>query len=894
MIPAPRFHPARAPLGAAGRGLRVAIVMLLAFPVMASAGAPRAGGPAFADPDGPRVPSRVVGGPGGRGGATPQIYELRQGEGGLHTIGSVWMHMDNTNYSPGNPWWPSGLNSDPGGQWPGNSGVEYILWSSLWVAGKDRDGVRRVSEFDEIRGEAGDFARTRHAYEGIPAGLRGQDDDVDGRTDEDFLNGRDDDGDGRIDEDYQAISPDMFAAEMLDYTPEALGDSYDEAHVPLYVKVRRTSFAWSTPGGSDFVGIHYDITNVTREVLGAGKDIDSVYVGTYWRPGTGARDNPSFTQDDLAGWMQVAADGRTQASALLDDPQWPERASREDSVLRIFWNADNDGDEGVVRGAGAMLLLGASRFPRLGFRSVLTPDDVARDEYGNAPRHMSVHSFRLFQSSLPYSQGGRPVTDLERYDAMANASKKRLEFPDLDNTGAYRALFSVGPYVTLPADSTLELDVAFCVGRADYGPRGRDLVPTTLEDLNIFQSKFGNQVPQGLLGSCQQAWRAWRGVLRPNANYRADTVPPRAGAHACNSPRDIRNPGDGGRETCIIAPPGRALSYSDCSDEEGNQRDVGDQHCTWFDLDCDPTTGACDIAGVPLVDRVSWIGQAPPVPPRVRLVPGDHRMTVLWDDQAERIPDPGTGLLDFRGYRLYRAAGWKRDPETGPNGPAMDLWELVGDWAKPVGRVASGTLDQVRDAAAVPDGPAGWDSSVTCPDFRGEPCHVHRVGYYRYVDPQVIDGFRYFYVVTAYDENTKPTGIRTSPLDTVEQQETGRAAIEENAVVARTDCATDARGVRVVPNPYRFRAAWDLRGSSNDPTGTHINFNHMPCGRFTLRIFTMAGDLVREYREDAARGGGTVEWNLVSRNGQDVKGGIYLYTVESAVGQAVGRFVVIR
>ena len=43
--------------------------------------------------------------------------------------------------------------------------------------------------------------------------------------------------------------------------------------------------------------------------------------------------------------------------------------------------------------------------------------------------------------------------------------------------------------------------------------------------------------------------------------------------------------------------------------------------------------------------------------------------------------------------------------------------------------------------------------------------------------------------------------------------------------------------------------------------------------------------------------GGSAFWNLVSRNGQEVVSGIYLYSVESsdsAFDRVVGRFVVVR
>jgi len=40
---------------------------------------------------------------------------------------------------------------------------------------------------------------------------------------------------------------------------------------------------------------------------------------------------------------------------------------------------------------------------------------------------------------------------------------------------------------------------------------------------------------------------------------------------------------------------------------------------------------------------------------------------------------------------------------------------------------------------------------------------------------------------------------------------------------------------------------------------------------------------------------GTAEWNLVTRNGQDVTSGVYLYTVESkGKGSATGKFIIVR
>jgi hypothetical protein len=132
--------------------------------------------------------------------------------------------------------------------------------------------------------------------------------------------------------------------------------------------------------------------------------------------------------------------------------------------------------------------------------------------------------------------------------------------------------------------------------------------------------------------------------------------------------------------------------------------------------------------------------------------------------------------------------------------------------------------------------------------------------------------------------------------------------------------------VWVVPNPYKGYqriadrpSSWDLTPNATDPTGTRIDFLGLPPGRWTIKIYTVSGDLVQELRSSDAvneslrgpvttPGGvlpgfnrqqdtpydGQASWNLISRNGQDIVSGVYLFTVDSGEGIQRGRFVVIR
>lgn len=92
--------------------------------------------------------------------------------------------------------------------------------------------------------------------------------------------------------------------------------------------------------------------------------------------------------------------------------------------------------------------------------------------------------------------------------------------------------------------------------------------------------------------------------------------------------------------------------------------------------------------------------------------------------------------------------------------------------------------------------------------------------------------------------------------------------------------------VKVVPNPYRGRERWDQAGERR------VQFHNLPA-RATVRIYTVAGDLVRELEKNDALSG-NLDWNLKNGDGRDVTSGIYLYHVLSDQGfERKGNFVVI-
>ena len=92
--------------------------------------------------------------------------------------------------------------------------------------------------------------------------------------------------------------------------------------------------------------------------------------------------------------------------------------------------------------------------------------------------------------------------------------------------------------------------------------------------------------------------------------------------------------------------------------------------------------------------------------------------------------------------------------------------------------------------------------------------------------------------------------------------------------------------IKVVPNPYIAHAVWETKEGIRK-----IQFTHLPdvC---TIRIYTLAGDLVKTIQHD--NGTGTEDWDMLSVNQQGITTGVYFYHVQSKYGEKMGEFAVIK
>jgi hypothetical protein len=173
--------------------------------------------------------------------------------------------------------------------------------------------------------------------------------------------------------------------------------------------------------------------------------------------------------------------------------------------------------------------------------------------------------------------------------------------------------------------------------------------------------------------------------------------------------------------------------------------------------------------------------------------------------------------------------------------------------------------------------------------------------FYEYIDRGVHNGLIYFYGVTATTRALLFDGTAYVPvgLGLVGQPRVNfQPAIPNPTAQTREDREALGQNIYVVPNPATRDALAEfsqLAPNGDDPTGVRVEFRGLPHAPCRIGVYTLSGDLVQVLDHDGSQGDGSASWNLVSRNGQEIASGIYLYSVEaSGFPRVVGRFVIIR
>jgi hypothetical protein len=241
--------------------------------------------------------------------------------------------------------------------------------------------------------------------------------------------------------DENAISHQDFTAWFSDrYTVNPNTGITLPHHTPLNITVKEETYAWNFPFADAFVLLSYTIYNTSADTL------DSVYVG-YWYEGVVR--NTNAVRPGTSGFFGRCGNG------YLD-------------TLRMMYTFDYDGSPTPASPADSYVgikLLGSSAFPH-GIDSL---GDLRMKSYFNAWRFRGSNVDPAYFS--PTSDAGDGSATRSRFDRMASTMPAdripQLRQPQGDNSGI-TTLLSVGPFRSIPPDSSLQVVFAVVCGRK-YG-----------------------------------------------------------------------------------------------------------------------------------------------------------------------------------------------------------------------------------------------------------------------------------------------------------------------------------------------------------------------------------------------------------------------------------------
>jgi hypothetical protein len=779
----------------------------------------------------------------------------------------------------------------PSAEYPINSNLEYLFSGALWigaVVGRDTlvsvgaDGwFSGITELLPDAGQAGAFIRRSN----LP-------------TSNDF------DALAVSEQDFICTFTDTFTSSGLTGT-----DPFDNRdHRPINVSVQQSSYAWSYDYSEDFILFDYKITNIGRF------PIRDLYMGLYIDADVYHRSNEaSGFDDDICGFRRTV--------------ELPAGGCVDEDTVNIAWIADNDGDP-TDDGNWSF----TSPYAVTGTRVVRTPFDTMTTDTmndgegglsysfnwwisnGNAsldfgPRLAGTEDdpFRPFNAHL-----GTPTGDRNKYYVMSHAEfdydqlftaishtaegylgpprpSQATDFADGYDT---RYLLSFGPFNVSPGD-TIPVTLAYLAGD-EFHSR-----PTNFDDL--FDAFNPNLFYESLDFSDFGTNARWADWVFDNPGYDTD--------------------GDGDSGTFCW----NYVYAIDTTTKNPNDTIVIDSSKQWLKGDRVP----------------DFRGAAPPPPPSLKVFPSFGSVTLRWNGQeSENAFDVFSGEKDFEGYRVYYSQGQRRTDYVLLTSFDLDdykvyefielydtlYWDQI---SLPITRDSLRTLygsefdpndynDEFHYFTDPYTGklyyfvPQDWNQSdLTNPDL------IHKVypealkfdssdttdeGFLRYYEyefviPNLQPSVPYYFSVTAFDYgslNVDLGALESSPLIN---------AVLEFPLPSAETVEEEGLGVIVYPNPYRAadggyaEAGYENRDRTRSAERSReIHFANLPkvC---TIRIFSIDGDLIKQIDHNEPEGGpGSQEevWNVISRNTQAVVTGIYLWHVESDMGEQLGKLVIIK
>ena len=117
-------------------------------------------------------------------------------------------------------------------------------------------------------------------------------------------------------------------------------------------------------------------------------------------------------------------------------------------------------------------------------------------------------------------------------------------------------------------------------------------------------------------------------------------------------------------------------------------------------------------------------------------------------------------------------------------------------------------------------------------------------------------------------------------------------------VAATTDAvrtAQELRNIYVVPNPYVATSVFEPRNpvSRTERGERRLYFANVP-RQCTIRIYTLAGELVETLYHDSTLDNGKLFWDMRTKDNMNLAYGLYIFHVDSPEGSYIGKFAVIK
>ena len=873
---------------------------------------------------------------------------------GIHVLdGSCYLnvgelHVNITNHGLIGSQYSSFLpySSAPSAQWPGGSGNEYLWGGGLWVGGRIRGEISvSTGQYDrEFRpgpklidtlyeGKADIVQRPslgdRETGRRLPDPMG--DDDGDLVYDEDMLNGVDDDGDGRVDEDWGQIGDQMFTCTMYDNLP--LCRELYPAHRPLGLKVVQRAAAWGDDPYRNMVALDYEITNVGLDT------IEDAYLGFYMDCDIQARGRGATQPDDLAGSWSGYIRGDDNFFHKVD----------------VGYMRDNDPAEPLPGWFGVVMVYHSREF--YGHHAPPTSEMTGFNIFAT---NAAVNQHGEPVSDIGrYEVMARRRRDPNQREDLSGDLKILISsgpFPSIEPgwTTHYRLALVVGAG---QADMLAAAVRATQLGGGTFfnadrtfhsGQEGRETrvclgdIPSTHGEDPIYSYKIDGADPtcvgtEPIFGvdlvkpddfrtgpdgrrcvyvnadNCEECARLFGRECTPENGY---------WLYFYNAISPLRYPryftGVDSREARFAW-----TQHREYPPETPRIRVMPGDHSVevfWDDISeitPDPNSGEIDFESYGVWRVQDWIrpegldeASRPPFRKWGRLALYDVVSEIPAGAVENNKPIPiglNTGLEEA----IYRPA-CRRDPQFAGLAEAMQAvvdTDSTGAWAsRPDVRLPNGAVRPGMEGLVPWEmRPDVLDTFFAFTRRKPSPGVVYKrpTRYYHYRDPSPPNGFPLYYSVVASDHLLVWDNLAWSYYiggDGI----SGNPGTNMVQTMPRPEPQTleerrrDGQNIYVYPNPATREALAEFQQqhpTRNDATGVRVMFTNLPDTRNTIRIFTAAGDHIIDLDHNPDLLGGSISWNLMSRNGQEVTSGIYFYVVESAdpaFDDFQGRFVVIR